>query len=182
MSLGALNFPKIPGVPAAKTKLHAWHFDFSSEPPKVGKEFPTLVPQVDVDGNEQSGIRLPELAVPLATYTGWNPRDPKTGAPEMISNMVGSFLPFPATKAAREKSGDPRLSIAERYSSKDEYLAPDHGGRRGPGEAALSARNRRAAHPRAGGGAVGFFDELIGLRIWVLIQAAGCRPSCRFPV
>jgi Alpha/beta hydrolase domain len=66
---------------------------------------------------------LPEISVPLATYTGWNFRDPETGSPTEIVPLQGSFFPFPLTKAEREKSGDPRLSIAERYSSRDDYLA-----------------------------------------------------------
>jgi len=78
---------------------------------------------VDRDGNETSGIRLPELAVPLATYTGWNLRDPKIGVPEAIQSMVGSFIPFAKTKAEREQSGDARLSIEERYGSRDQYLS-----------------------------------------------------------
>ena len=92
------------------------------DPPKVGTAFPVLVPQVNADGNETAGIRLPEQMVPLATYTGWNLRDPKIGAPDVIYNMVGSFIPFARTKAEREAAGDPRLSIEERYADKDEYL------------------------------------------------------------
>jgi hypothetical protein len=92
------------------------------DPPKVGAAFPVLVPQVNPDGNETAGIRLPEQLVPLATYTGWNLRDPKVGAPDVIYNMVGSFIPFARTKAEREASGDPRMSIEERYKDKEEYL------------------------------------------------------------
>ncbi len=130
--LGALAFPKIPGVALPKEPFFAWRLDFGPdfrtkgivaiEPPTVGKPFPIRVPQVDRDGNETSGIRLPEQIVPLATYTGWNLRDPKIGAPDVIYNMVGSFIPFARTKAEREKSGDPRLSIEERYHSREEYV------------------------------------------------------------
>ena len=74
-----------------------------------------LVPQVDRDGNELAGIHLPEIAVPLATYTGWNLRDPSIGAPEQREAFEGSYLAFPRTAAERDKSGDPRKSIAERY-------------------------------------------------------------------
>ncbi len=119
---GAVQFPKIPGVAFATTKLHANRLDFATEPPRLGKEFPTLVPQVDRDGNETTGIRLPEISVPLGTYTGWNLRDPEIGAPEMIANMIGSFIPFPRTIAEREKKHDPRPSIEERYKDKDDYL------------------------------------------------------------
>lgn len=129
----ALNFPKIPGVALPKEPYLAWHLDFGPQfrtkgivaydPPKVGAPFPILVPQVNRDGNETAGIRLPEQMVPLATYTGWNLRDPKIGAPDVIYDMVGSFIPFARTKAEREASGDPRPSIEERYASKDAYLA-----------------------------------------------------------
>ncbi|MBZ5603814.1 MAG: hypothetical protein LAO79_16055 [Acidobacteriia bacterium] len=132
VSTKALAFPKVPGVALPKDSYHAWKFDFGPdfrtqgivafEPPKVGDPFATLIPQVDQDGNETAGIRLPELAVPLATYTGWNLRDPKIGAPDQIQSMVGSFIPFPKTKAERESSHDPRPSIEERYKSKDDYL------------------------------------------------------------
>jgi hypothetical protein len=128
----ALNFPKIPGIALPKEPYLAWHLDFGPEfrtkgivaydPPKVGASFPVLVPQVNSDGNETAGIRLPEQLVPLATYTGWNLRDPKAGAPDVIYNMVGSFIPFARTKAEREAAGDPRPSIEERYKDKDEYL------------------------------------------------------------
>jgi hypothetical protein len=75
-----------------------------------------------MDGNETSGIRLPELRVPLATYMGWNLRNPSVGAPTEQYPLIGSMVPFPRTKADREKTGDPRLSIAERYQSQQEYL------------------------------------------------------------
>jgi hypothetical protein len=132
VTVAALAFPKIPGVDLPTTPSYAWRMDFgpdfaskgivAHDPPIVAKPFPTLVPQVDRDGNETSGIRLPELAVPLATYTGWNLRDAGIGAPDEIQSMVGSFIPFAKTKAEREKTGDPRPSIEERYSSKEEYL------------------------------------------------------------
>jgi hypothetical protein len=132
VTTGALAFPKIPGVAVPKDTHYAWRLDFGPdfrtkgivafEPPKIGASYPILIPQVDRDGNETTGVRLPELAVPLATYTGWNLRDAKIGAPEAIQSMVGSFIPFPKTKAEREKSGDVRLSIEERYASRAEYV------------------------------------------------------------
>ncbi len=74
------------------------------------------------DGNETAGIRPPELAVPLATFTGWNPRHPEQGAPGDLMQMMGSTFAFARTRAEREGSGDPRLSIAERYPSRAAYL------------------------------------------------------------
>jgi hypothetical protein len=123
--------PAIPGVNQPHEANEAWHLDFgpnwqagilSTQPPKVGEPFPILVPQADADGNERDGVRLPEITVPLATYTGWNLRDPSIGAPDQRVSFEASYLPFPKTAADRQKSGDPRKSIAERYSSHDEYM------------------------------------------------------------
>ena len=100
------------------TPYLAWRLDFgpdfkkgivANEPPKMtGKPFPILVPQVDRDGNETAGLRLPEQSVPLGTYTGWNMRSPSIGAPDVMYTQVGSFIPFARTKAEREQAGDPR--------------------------------------------------------------------------
>lgn len=127
-----LRFPKLPGVQLPTQFYHAWRVDYgpqfrtagivTQEPPKVGEQFPALMPQVDADGNEIAGVRAPELAVPLATYTGWNLRDPKIGAPQALSDMIGSMIPLAKTKAERQKTGDLRPSIEERYSGKQDYL------------------------------------------------------------
>lgn len=92
-------------------------------PATVGTRYPASVAAVDADGNERGGVAMPDLAVPVATYTGWNPRDPATGGAGQIIPMQGSTFPFPATAAARAATGDPRRSIAERYGSRGEYLA-----------------------------------------------------------
>ena len=68
------------------------------------------------------GIRLPDIAVPLGTYTGWNLYKPPYPKGE-LADRDGSCLPFPADKAAREAAGDPRPSIAERYASGADYVA-----------------------------------------------------------
>ncbi|MGA2211868.1 MAG: alpha/beta hydrolase domain-containing protein [Bryobacteraceae bacterium] len=120
--VGEYAFPKIPGIATPRYNRRAFQLDFSSEPPKLGPPFPTLVPQVNLDGNETSGIRMPEIQVPLASYTGWNLRSPKIGAPDQLYSMAGSWIPFPVNKAERTKRKDPRMSIQERYPSKDAYL------------------------------------------------------------
>jgi hypothetical protein len=122
VAASALRFPRIPGVNVVQTAYAPRRLDLGSEPPKLGDAFPALVPQVDRDGNETSGIRLPELRVPLATYMGWNLRAPSVGAPTEQFPLIGSMVAFPRTRAEREKSGDPRLSIEERYASQQEYL------------------------------------------------------------
>jgi hypothetical protein len=95
----------------------------STLPPKIGAAYVTFVAAVDVDGNERAGIRPPELRVPLATFTGWNPRHPEQGAPDDLMAMMGSTLPFARTARERAATGDPRLSIEERYAGHDDYLA-----------------------------------------------------------
>jgi hypothetical protein len=92
------------------------------EPPKVGAALPVLVPQVDLDGNETAGIRMPELQAPLATYTGWNLRDAAIGAPGTLAGNSGCMFPFSRTAAERESRGDPRPSIEERYRDSQLYL------------------------------------------------------------
>jgi hypothetical protein len=87
-----------------------------------GQEYPHPVAALDSDGNELGGIRLPDLTVPVATNLGWNLRHPEVGSPEQILPMIGSSYFFPRTRAEREQTGDPRPSIEERYSSKEQYL------------------------------------------------------------
>ncbi len=94
----------------------------TKQPPGVGKPFPALVPQVNDDGNEIAGVRLPQLEVPLATYTGWNLRDLQIGMPNERVSFLGSFFPLPKTKTDAEAAGDPREPISERYLSREEYL------------------------------------------------------------
>lgn len=130
--LGAVQFPKIPGVSLPTVIQKAYRVDYGPqfrtegivtiEPPKVGNAFPILLPQVDQDGNDTSGVRMPEIQVPLATYTGWNLRSPEIGAPTEMFSMQGSFIPFARTKADRELHHDPRAAIEERYSGRAQYL------------------------------------------------------------
>jgi Alpha/beta hydrolase domain len=93
------------------------------EPPRVGSgSYGILEIQVDVDGNDLAGIRSVFLQTPVGTYTGWN-LNRKGRFENGMCNLQGSFIPFAATKAQRMATGDPRLSIEERYPSKDAYLA-----------------------------------------------------------
>ncbi len=116
----SLAFPAIPGLRSPLGIPGGFRSDLEGGP--SAHPLPFLVPKVDADGNELGGIRFPEIAVPLATYTGWNFRNPSIGAPAEIYPLVGTYVPFAATKSAREKAGDPRLSIEERYASRDAYL------------------------------------------------------------
>jgi hypothetical protein len=94
----------------------------SREPPGIGKAFTSLVPAVDEAGNDRAGIRLPQIAVPLATHTGWNYRRPSIGAPTRLASEIGAYRPLPRTRADRERTGDSRRSIEERYASREDYL------------------------------------------------------------
>ena len=125
------GWPAIPGYTFPPPQLVAYRLDFGPrwpqgivdhEPPVVGAPFVVRVPAVDADGNDRAGIRIPEVAVPVATYFGWNYRGATSGAPDHLAAEVGSYIPFARTGAERIKTGDPRLSIAERYPSKAAYL------------------------------------------------------------
>jgi hypothetical protein len=95
----------------------------TEEPPHVGgASYGVLVPQVDADGNDIAGIRSVFVQAPIGTYTGWNPGR-KNRFEGGQCNLRGSFIPFAATRAERVAIGDPRLSIEERYPSKDDYVA-----------------------------------------------------------
>jgi hypothetical protein len=113
-----LKFPAIPGVKWPARVPGGYRADV----PGPYSALPFLVSKVDADGNDIAGIRLPEQAVPLATLTGWQFRSERIGAPNVLIAMAGAYIPLPATRADRQRLKDPRLSIAERYTSKAEYL------------------------------------------------------------
>jgi len=127
------RFRTIPGatVPDPERLPTVWRADLGPDaergvlrpPARLGQPYRNLVSQVDGDGNEMAGIRMPDVGVPVATYTGWNPRDPSTGGGGQIIPMQGSTLPFPATRQERERRNDPRLSIEERYRDREDYAA-----------------------------------------------------------
>jgi Alpha/beta hydrolase domain len=93
------------------------------EPPQAGSgSYGILEMQVDADGNDVAGVRSVFLQTPIGTYTGWN-LGRKDRFENGMCNLQGSFIPFAPTKAERIAAGDPRLSIEERYPTKDVYLA-----------------------------------------------------------
>ena len=90
-------------------------------PPKAsGREYPLFFPAVDADGNPQGGIMPPEIAVPIATYSGRNVRADNF-PPGELCGLAGSYIPFAATKQERMANGDPRPSLEERYKSAQDY-------------------------------------------------------------
>ncbi len=124
------SFPAIPRVTLPDSFYKPYRLDpgprWESEgiadhvPPKTGPRFEARLPQVDTDGNELGGVRLPELAAPLATYTGWGLRNPAFS--KTLGRNAGRIWPFALDAEEREASGDPRPSIRERYPSKATFV------------------------------------------------------------
>jgi hypothetical protein len=126
------GFPKIPGVRFAGLHNRQLFLDYGPNilrgkmtihPPRPTGEavYTILVPKVDADGNDLAGIRLPAIQVPLGTHTGWNLR-PRGLAEDELAGLLGSYIPFARTRAERRKTGDPRLSIQERYKDRNDYV------------------------------------------------------------
>jgi hypothetical protein len=113
-----LNFPNIPAftygsysLPAVNYNalyLHAYWINYSDQPPEIMGEYPVYAMKVNKDGNGVDGVRLPDITVPIATYTGWNRTKDGYGGDNRLCTASGSVIPFAATKAERLASGDPR--------------------------------------------------------------------------
>ncbi len=126
----ALNLAGLRGIHVPQGAQPVFRLDFGEKmpgvpgivPPKVGKPHVVLLPQLDNDGNELPGIRMPALAVPLATHSGWNLRSPAIGAPHELVQLTGGMRAFARTREERTAGGDPRPSVTERYASREAYL------------------------------------------------------------
>lgn len=114
------GFPVLPGVnfPIVLNELRLR--DHSVEPPIESTAYPVFAPSVDADGNAVGGIRHPLLDAPLATHTGWAVRGPGHAEGDLFT-VNGSLIPFAATEAERQRTGDPRPSIAARYASREAW-------------------------------------------------------------
>lgn len=131
----AMGFPHIPGVALPDHLLNpVYDYDFgpgfiandmsgaiSLQPPIIRQIIPSLVPKVNADGNETSGVPSVLHQVPLGSYLGWNVTTNGFYA-GMQSGFAGSFIPFAQTKAEREAAGDPRPSLQERYGTHEKYV------------------------------------------------------------
>jgi Alpha/beta hydrolase domain len=116
-----VEMPRVPGFAVAPgANPIGPPVDWVDPPARLDNLYPTQVCAVDADGNEIAGIRLPSIAAPLGTYTGWNVY---RAQPCELCDRDGSFIPFARTKAEREAAGDPRPSLDERYGSRDAYVA-----------------------------------------------------------
>jgi Alpha/beta hydrolase domain len=128
-----VNFPTIPGVTSVgnfnsrQVLDRGRRFDSKDdsgvmdEPPVVRFTYRELLPKVNDDGNEVDGVRSTQLRAPLGTYSGWNTRKSGFGFPDLC-DLTGQYIPFAVHKADRLASGDPRLSLEERYGSKAGYI------------------------------------------------------------
>jgi hypothetical protein len=122
----ALPGALVPGG-AALPRQHVWDLGPAMAegapryPPVPGSAYPALVSAVDDDGNELAGIRLPAVACPARTSTGWNVRPAVHGHPNVVPDFLGSRVPFARDAAQRAETGDPRASLAERYADRDDY-------------------------------------------------------------
>jgi len=129
VALPEVKWPKIPDMPIPKRIRQPMRLNWGDrwsegiidlEPAEMGKPYPVLLPQVDEDGNELLGIRMPDVAVPLGTFTGWRYRTPAMGASDALAGLAGMWIPFARTED--DRVGDDRLSLAARYQSRDAYL------------------------------------------------------------
>ena len=130
--LAGLRFPKTPGPGPPKHQRRALRLDFGPEfrskgiiafqPPRTaGPPYPAKLPRLDRDGNELGGVRLPAVAAPLASFTGWNRFKESVSAADHNPGNAGAAIPFAWTKAERLKRADPRLSVEERYAGRGAY-------------------------------------------------------------
>jgi hypothetical protein len=131
----AIGLPSIPGVPSPDGLVNSLiDYDFGSDfnykdlsgvitkqPPAVKQTLPTLVPKVDYDGTDIGGVPSVLRQAPLGTYLGWNVT---AGGFDQgrICTLSGGYVPFAKTKAERLASGDPRLSLEERYDDHQAYV------------------------------------------------------------
>ena len=118
-----LQFPAIPYTrPPVSPNAAQRIADWVESRVASGAQPQVLVPQVDADGQDLGGIRVPEVDVPLGTSLGWNEFKGEERSGQMAT-LMGSFIPFARNKLERDANSDPRPSLEERYRSRDDYVA-----------------------------------------------------------
>ena len=124
----SLALPVIPRLTFPNHLHRPRRFDFGPdwqdgiiglEPPIAGEVYQVGVPALDENGNEVGGIRMPEVAEPLGTFTGWRFRE---DAMEALIGLQGMWIPFPLNRQSGNDLGDSRLPISDRYGSREEYV------------------------------------------------------------
>jgi hypothetical protein len=130
----AIGFPDIPGVAFVDSPVNpVLDYDFGPDfiandlsgvitivPPHIRQVIPTYVPRVNADGNETSGVASVLHQAPLGTYLGWNFTASGFFAGQGCT-FAGGYVPFAKTRAERERTGDPRPSVEERYGTLEGY-------------------------------------------------------------
>ena len=129
VTLSDVQWPKIPNMPRPERIRQPLRLNWGDrwgdgvidrEPPEMGEAYAVLLPQVDGDGNEVLGIRMPEVVVPLGTFTGWEFRSEDMGATDALIGLQGMWIPFALTDD--DRLDDERQSLAARYQNREEYL------------------------------------------------------------
>src|SRR4051794_1686613 len=117
----SVGMPAVPGfaTPPGVNRIAA-PVDWVDPPARLDNFYGARVSAVDADGNEIAGIRLPPIAVPLGTYTGWNVYRAQPGE---LCDRDGSLIPVARTRKERDATGDPRPSLEERYGDRAAYVA-----------------------------------------------------------
>jgi len=118
----AAVYPEIPGLPYRGQYVRAELIENAAPLPVARGSYPIFLPRAGLDGNMISGIRLPLVAAPRATYVGWNAQAGAEG-PQELCTQVGGVVPLAATRAARETARDPRPSLEELYPTAEAYVA-----------------------------------------------------------
>jgi hypothetical protein len=104
------GFPAMPGAAIVRRTNQVAPPGDWVKPQPAARVYRTLVSRVDPDGNEVAGVRLPDIAVPLAAYTGWNEYKAPYPTGE-LADRDGSYFAFPPAK------------IVQRYTNRADYVA-----------------------------------------------------------
>ena len=133
VTFGQWRFPSIPGVQKPVRPAGKPRFDYGPDfakgiisrvlPEPLKGDYPVYVPQVDADGNEIGGVRVPDQAVAIATSMGWGVRSAASGTPGELCYLDGSYVPLVRSASARKEYRDPRPSLAERYKTPEQYVS-----------------------------------------------------------